>query len=791
MSSDQESDHGQEPGRPTASAARTCSSSSSASTRKATGKGNAQREAFWGVLARRAVSGAANLAVAVCILCEEAGVEAEQCSLKISDGSTTGICRHFVRKHSDQKDKIVQYMALTDQETALLEKQERKKLGLSHQLVTDKLMPWSPPGKYSKNNLYENLITLACRGNLPLNAITSPNFKNFVRFLHPQAAKEMPSAQTLAKHTPVLYEKLFDFVKSRVLKSSFKVTIIVDGWTSRNMIGFFAILVRFVELVDDTPKIREVLLDAVESSSHQGLHCADMIVATLEKFGIPLEQVAAVACDNASACGVMITSLNIKLQVKHRNAESPIVAAYCFAHSIHRVVLFMMTPINGMLEKIRNVVKKIHRSAKLCSEFEKELAKHEIDCGKKYKTRKTQPDVCTRWNSTYEMLEGVLLLQVPLKNVAAAQLQITLEDADFEIVQLLLPILRAIAKITKLLSQKDIATYSHVVYMYNKLWDCFDLHIGKISPDNFKAVLETCSELSSAARMRAKESRYWQKLERNEDSEDSSDENDKSDEESSEDDSRVQPAQAPLEEDVDSDPELGFREDTSTDQQRILPKLSLDELTPRERIGLMARLGVMLLRKHYNRVEDAAVLAMVLDPRINVKYCQHSRWKGMVENYVIPLVQKSFEKYSKALAPEKQVPGESADRARPAQELQRVGQKRKAKLALACISDSDADENAADFEPPARPNTEVDKYIERYRESLQSCPLTWWAANKTEFPILYKIAMDHFSISATSIAAEQLFSTMGLICTPRRNRLRPVTISRLICIKNWQEFGGK
>ncbi|XP_070398129.1 E3 SUMO-protein ligase ZBED1-like [Nothobranchius furzeri] len=47
-------------------------------------------------------------------------------------------------------------------------------------------------------------------------------------------------------------------------------------------------------------------------------------------------------------------------------------------------------------------------------------------------------------------------------------------------------------------------------------------------------------------------------------------------------------------------------------------------------------------------------------------------------------------------------------------------------------------------------------------------PLTWWKANHTTFPHLALLTKKYLCIAASSCASERIFSTSGLICSPRR-----------------------
>ena len=65
-------------------------------------------------------------------------------------------------------------------------------------------------------------------------------------------------------------------------------------------------------------------------------------------------------------------------------------------------------------------------------------------------------------------------------------------------------------------------------------------------------------------------------------------------------------------------------------------------------------------------------------------------------------------------------------------------------------------------------------------------PLQWWQTNgKVQYPLLYKMAIDFFSIPATSCECERVFSQSKKLITDERNRLRPDTIEACELQKNW------
>lgn len=59
-------------------------------------------------------------------------------------------------------------------------------------------------------------------------------------------------------------------------------------------------------------------------------------------------------------------------------------------------------------------------------------------------------------------------------------------------------------------------------------------------------------------------------------------------------------------------------------------------------------------------------------------------------------------------------------------------------------------------------------------------PLTWWAMNKCNFPMLSCLAKQYLCIPATSVASERAFSKAGYIVSCRRTCLKPTMVNMLL-----------
>jgi hypothetical protein len=90
---------------------------------------------------------------------------------------------------------------------------------------------------------YRNmLVEYICASSASIHSVTTGAFKKLVWFLNPRAARDHPCANTISGHIDKQYLSLLEKVKLRVLSAPFRYSIVVDAWSSRQMIGFFGIV---------------------------------------------------------------------------------------------------------------------------------------------------------------------------------------------------------------------------------------------------------------------------------------------------------------------------------------------------------------------------------------------------------------------------------------------------------------------------------------------------------------------------------------------------------------------
>ena len=66
-------------------------------------------------------------------------------------------------------------------------------------------------------------------------------------------------------------------------------------------------------------------------------------------------------------------------------------------------------------------------------------------------------------------------------------------------------------------------------------------------------------------------------------------------------------------------------------------------------------------------------------------------------------------------------------------------------------------------------------------------PQLWWIQHRQDYPQLAGMALDILAILALSSEIERVFSSLGLLLTDRRNRLKGSVVEAAECLKSWNK----
>jgi zinc finger BED domain-containing protein 1 (E3 SUMO-protein ligase ZBED1) len=98
----------------------------------------------------------------------------------------------------------------------------------------------------------------------------------------------------------------------------------------------------------------------------------------------------------------------------------------------------------------------------------------------------------------------------------------------------------------------------------------------------------------------------------------------------------------------------------------------------------------------------------------------------------------------------------------------------KKSIAQAFLEDYSSKEAAPDFLELEIETYKKTKLLPRYADPLKD----FWIPNQDRFPVLYKMALDHLVVPATSAASERLFSRAAYVCKDRRTNFSSSNLER-------------
>jgi hypothetical protein len=438
-----------------------------------------------------------------------------------------------------------------------------------------------------------------------------------------------------------------------------------------------------------------------------------------------LDKVMTVTVDNASANDSGITYLRRQMNsVNASIAEGKYLHMRCAAHIVNLIVQDGLKEVNNSIKRIRAAIKYIRASSSRIAKF-KEVARWEKVDSKAF----LNLDVCTRWNSTYEMLQAALTYEKVFARYPEEDPYYTIEllseikpgvpgpgvpeEYDWDNARKLAEFLGHFAAITKRVS----ASLSVTAHKYFH-------EIGEVNAVVTEWVNSSnLVQQEMGIRMKDKYDKYWGTWHEN----------------------------------------LEVQNDKGRGKGKEKEK---------ENINLLI------------------FVAAVLDPRYKLSQYPELMIEEMygagvgqkVWAAVTKCLQDLFEEYRINNSPSGVQPQRSESTSKEDEEN---GGKMKAKLTKKIRLNS----GTSTYSRGSR--TELDRYLaeECEEDSKKFDILAWWKGQSSRFPILSTLARDVLAIPISTVASESAFSTGGRILDDFRSSLTPFMIEALVCTQDWLRRG--
>ncbi|KAK5826513.1 hypothetical protein PVK06_021435 [Gossypium arboreum] len=229
---------------------------------------------------------------------------------------------------------------------------------------------------------------------LPFKFVESEGFKKFMFVACPKF--HIPSRTTMTRDVYQLYLDERVKIKQLLKSSCSRVCLTTDTWTSLQRVNYLCITAHFI---DNDWKLNKKILNFCPISSHKGESIRMVIEKCLLNWGI--DKLFTVTVDNASSNDVAIGYLRKKFNPRGGLVQNgKYLHMRCMAHIVNLIVVEGLKEMNKSVERVRGAVRYVRQSPARLQKFKECVVMEKIECKKMLCL-----DVCTRWNSTYLMLD--------------------------------------------------------------------------------------------------------------------------------------------------------------------------------------------------------------------------------------------------------------------------------------------------------------------------------------------------------------------------------------------------
>jgi hypothetical protein len=347
-----------------------------------------------------------------------------QCQLS-PNNSTTTLERHLKAKHHD----------------AYIELYEKR--------ITVEL--WSDEMQKAKHKLFINWVVIDQQ---PFTIVNNLSFQKFMSSIQPRY--RIPSRNTLKE----MIIKKFEIAQTEVLNylqlSTSKVSLTIDMWTSISALGILAITIHYI---NDNWQFEHFLLDiSYVPSPHDASTIKNAVLKITDKFNIT-SRLIGITTDNEAKMLAAVRKIK-------ENVELPIFQHYrCTAHVLNLIVKAGLETnhISILIKKLRVFISTIRNSSKQMDKLKDYFRLENVP----FKT--PLPDIVTRWNYTYYMLERAIEIKPFLNHLVTNFPALTTNwptNEEWLVLNNLLDLLAPFALITKVISASSYPMVGEVKWLF-------------------------------------------------------------------------------------------------------------------------------------------------------------------------------------------------------------------------------------------------------------------------------------------------------------------------------------
>ncbi|KAF7445679.1 hypothetical protein PtrM4_054120 [Pyrenophora tritici-repentis] len=581
-------------------------------------------------------------------------------------------------------------------------------------------------------------VSWLVENNHPLSEFESPAFRRLIAAANPQA-----EAALWASHVSVtrFVVRLYDYLKPRVVqqlsRALSKIHISFDGWTTKGgKRGFLGVVAHYI---DSKAELRDVPIALPQlSGAHSGEMMAEVVIETLQDFGINAQSIGYFVLDNAinNDCTVEVLAHKYGFNAAHRRLR-------CGPHTLNLVGQTLLWGKDG--DAFNNDARELHdehdfmeewrrvgplgvllsvisyiktpQQHKLFEDFQR-LAHKELPADALAEERKVlEPvkPVVTRWNSYYSCFERAVKLQSAINAYSLHHIRrVRDEDTWAESRGNKQPVAQSWMR-SDGLGAADWAVITEYMDVLKPLKTATERLEGRGKSGGFGSIAEVIPVLEYLL------SYYEQRVN----------------------------SYAAV--DYNAHPEA-----------------------PEDHLATNLRAAWAKADDYYSKLDDspAYYAATILHPYY--KHYLDKVWSDKPDwiatnNSSFRALWAQYDTLPRAVRPLRVISNDMDE------------------AIDALINPSSSDEaSAAEDEYTRWKRSEP--AAERGTEYANN-PIKYWVAVRDRYPSLSKLALDVLSIPASSCDCERMFSELGDLLEPRRRCIKPQLLAAIQCVRGWQRAG--
>ena len=284
----------------------------------------------------------------------------------------------------------------------------------------------------------------------PATIVEDQGFLSFLRTLDPWY--NPPSRRSIMRTLlPEKYRSEREALQASISSVKY-VSLTSDIWTSRQAEGFMTVTCHYVT---NDWKLTSAVLETVSfSASHTAENIAKELGRVADEWSIKAK-ISCIVTDNASNRIAAVRLLGWR--------HLP-----CFAHTLNLIVKEGMKSDAGIIDaqkKCKTVVSFFHHSVKATEKLK------EVQVQLKFPVQKLINDVDTRWNSTYYMMERILVQQQAITTALCLldRKDLLLDSKDFDVLKEATRLLKPFETATREMSEEKHVSVSKIIPLSRNL----------------------------------------------------------------------------------------------------------------------------------------------------------------------------------------------------------------------------------------------------------------------------------------------------------------------------------